>query len=242
MADGPISICLIVEARADAEAARCLVDRSIAEAVDWIDEALLGSYRAWTGIEPGTDFSAWTTVSNLAREHRIQVLGHFDGKPGHPDSRSAAKALKLLAKFGFPDAVVFVRDADDQPERRAGLNQARSQTPDLPVVVGVAIPEREAWLLAGFIPTNDDERARLTQSRKRLGFDPTQRPQELRGEGKRSAKRALQELSLGDRTREADCLQTTALDALRHSGSKCGLADFLDEIDVRLLPLFRPLS
>lgn len=237
MAEASFSICLVAEAAADARTVQALVDRCLCEQVDWFDEELLDSLRAWRGIEPAEPFSKWTRTAALAREHRIQSLGKFDGQPGSHYAKRASTTLKLFAKFGMPDAVILVVDADDQPARKQGLEQARDGfSIARRVVVGVANPEREAWVLAGFVAKDDVERQRLAAERQRLGFDPTTHPHELGGSGKRDAKRAYASL-VSDWDRERECLLTPELADLRGRGRGAGLADFLAEVEERLVRL-----
>jgi hypothetical protein len=232
----PRSIGLVVEAPADARTARILVDRALRARATWIDDdSLLEHIRAWRGIEPDSPVTYWKHVRALARAHDVRSHGHFSGEPGAPDAQAARRALLLLTKLGMPDAVVLLRDADAQPERRTGLQQARDGSAHFDrIAVGVAEPEREAWLLAGFRPCNEDERAALARERQRLGFDPCVEPHGLRGEGKRSAKTALANLTGSNRDRERQCLADTPLEHLRRRGAGCGLLAFLDELGTRV--------
>lgn len=180
----------------------------------------------------------WKHAKALARSHRIASPGFFDGDPGKEDARAARKALLLFLELGMPDIVVLVRDADDKPERRQGLAQARSGTPQPErVVIGVAHPEREAWVLAGFVPCDPREHDACASERQRLGFDPAQHPHELRGDGKRCAKTALANLLGTDRDREHRCLTEPPLSELRRRGQQTGLAAFLDEVEERIVPV-----
>lgn len=143
----------------------------------------------------------------------------------------------LFARLGMPDVVVLVRDADNRnEERREGFEQARTSSPHLSrIVIGIANPEREAWVLAGFVPCDEREQSALASERQRLGFDPTLRPHELGGNAKRSAKAALASLVGGDDRRELRCLTEPSLTHLRQRGAHTGLAAFLDEIDERVV-------
>lgn len=235
----PPGIALIVEAEADARTAQRLIDRCACE-IDWVDEGSLDHLRAWSQLHPAHPWLLWKQVRALCKEHNIRVQGQFDGKPGAPDARAARRALMLIRKLGGSEAAVLVRDADNQPERLEGLRQARDDArhglPRERIVIGVAIPEREAWHLCGYEPESDAEHQHLANERKRLGFDPTRKPHELRGDGKRSAKVCLDTLTEASYEREAACLDAP-LEQLRERGEACGLAPFLDEVDARILPL-----
>jgi hypothetical protein len=238
MAEATYSIGLVVEAPDDGATTTTLLDRCLVEGIEWLEAEHLPHLRAWRGIEPGTELTAWKHVTTLARKHRVVPMGFFDGNPGEHDARMARRVLLLFAKTGMPDLVVLVHDADDRPERRDGFEQARSGTPlSERIVIGIADPEREAWVLAGFVPCDEREQSALTSERQRLGFDPTLHPHELRGNGKRSAKAAHASLVGDDRQREHRCLTEPPLAHLRQRGQHTGLAAFLKEIDERIVPV-----
>ncbi len=238
MADATYSIGLVVEAPDDARTVTTLVDRCLVDRIGWLEAEHLEHLRAWRGIEPSTEHTAWKHVTTLVKQHRVAPMGFFDGNPGEHDARLARRALLLFAKLGVPDLVVLVHDADDRPDRRDGFEQARNGSHlRARIVIGIADPEREAWIIAGFVPCDEREQRALASERKRLGFDPTLHPHELRGNGKRSAKAALAGLLGDDRPREQSCLSEPTLEHLRRRGGQTGLAAFLDEIDERIVPL-----
>lgn len=236
MAEATYTIGLVVEAPADGTTTTTLIDRCLVERIDWLEAEHLEHLRAWRGIEPSTELTLWQHTTTLAKRHRVVPMGFFDGNPGEHDARLARRVLLLFAKLGMPDLVVLVHDADDRPDRRDGFEQARRSTP-MPerIVIGIANPEREAWVLAGFVPCDEREQSALASERQRLGFDPTLHPHELRGNAKRSAKTALASLVGGDERREHLCLTEPPLTHLRQRGEHTGLAAFLDEIDERVV-------
>ena len=82
----------------------------------------------------------------------------------------AARKAILYLRREFPglDAIVLLRDRDKQPLRRFGFEQARREDHGgLPIVVGLAVPMREAWVLSGY-ETDDDEAELLEAVRTRL--------------------------------------------------------------------------
>lgn len=236
MAETTYSIGLVVEASADGVTTTTLIDRCLVERIDWLEAEHLEHLRSWRGIEASTELTAWKQVTTLARTHRVVPMGFFDGNPGEHDARLARRVLLLFAKLGMPDLVVLVHDADERPDRREGFEQARSGMPMRErIVIGIANPEREAWVLAGFVPCDEREQSALDSERQRLGFDPTLHPHELRGNAKRSAKTALANLVGDDERREHRCLTEPPLTRLRQRGEHTGLAAFLDEIDERVV-------
>jgi hypothetical protein len=173
----------------------------------------------------------------------FRVRGHFDGSPGLPDAQAARRAIAYVRRcFNAVDAILLIRDMDDQPERRGGLEQARaSASSNAKIVIGVAIVERESWILSGFDPENDDEHARLNAESQSLGFNPCLRPQELTAckddAAKRSPKRVLAALTDGDWDRQRKCWMATSLAVLEARGQGNGLKDYLGEVRDRLVPL-----
>jgi len=236
---------VVYEAAADFRTATELADRVLVEVTDdWLDEDQLPYQREWIGTVPVEQGLTWKNIKQLAGAARIRPHhGHFNGEPGFPDAAAARRAIDyLLATQPQLDAVVLIRDRDDQPDRRKGLEQARDQdTSGLPIIIGLAVVEREAWAVCGFDPQNDEETARLDAERTRLGFQPHENSHELTA-GKddtatRSPKRVLRVLSGGDFHRERRCWAETPLDRLRERGGENGLAAYLQEVRERLAPL-----
>jgi hypothetical protein len=135
-----------------------------------------------------------------------------------------------------PAAVVLIRDRDNQEQRRRGLEQARNLGGwPFPIVIGLARPEREAWVIAGFEPRDAAEEARLQELARRLSFHPVREAHRL-SSGERDAKSALKSLTAGELAREHACLNETPLEVLRARGKETGLTDYLDEVRERLVP------
>jgi hypothetical protein len=104
------------------------------------------------------------------------------------------------------------------------------------VVEGLAIPKREAWVLAGFVPPSDDERRRPEACRQGLGFDPTIEAHRLTvgpHGANESAEDVLDALTGGQLEREAWRHKGTALSTLVGRGASSGLAAFVGEIEER---------
>jgi hypothetical protein len=233
---------VISEARADFITATELADRILLHEVEWLDD-VIDSQREWVGEDsPGTHL-AWTTVSHRAREVGIRAQGHFNGESGYPDAHAARRAIRYLMKqFEVVDAIVLIRDLDDQQERREGLKQARDEdTSGVKIVIGVAGCEREAWVICGFDPVDDSEKQLLGEENQKLGSNPCLRSHELTA-GKndialRSPKRVLKVLTGDNWERQQQCWRTTSLELLRERGEENGLTEYLDEIKQHLVPL-----
>ncbi len=230
-----VRIAVVHEARADFITATELADRVLLEAIDWLDRDSLIHYREWLQMTDDVSHLTWKAIKGLAAENGIRAHGHFGGEPALPDAATARRAILLLKKV-VPqlDAVVLVRDRDDHPERRDGLEQARREPHGIPIVVGLAVVERECWVLSGYEPIDPAESERLDSERRALGFDPRERSHELTAckddRAKRSPKRVLAVLAGGAWERERLCWTEHPLSELRRRGAHNGLAAYLDEI------------
>ena len=234
---------VVHEATADFATATELADRVLCEAIDWLDVDLLTHQRTWLGEAATGHRFTWKAMKQLAQRADIRAHGHFDDNPALSDAGAGRRAI-LVLRNAFPDldAILLIRDQDNDPERRHGLEQARSQGHGgIVIVVGLAIVEREAWLLSGYEPLDKTETARLEAERTRLGFDPRMRSHELTAckddRAKRSPKRVLRELSGGDWERECRCWRETDLPTLRERGGENGLAIYIKEVEERLVGL-----
>jgi hypothetical protein len=238
-----LRFALVHEARADFETATELADRVLLDAIKWLDDDLLVHQRTWLAESNSGHRLTWTAIPRLAREAGVRTHGHFEGESALPDAAAARRAIVFLRRE-FPDlsAILLIRDQDDQPERRGGLEQARSQDHgSLVIVVGLAVVERECWVLCGYDPQDEVETTRLNEERTWLGFDPRTRSHELTAckndLAHRSPKRVLRVLSADDRDRERRCWQETPLTTLLERGGENGLAAFLKEVRDQIAPL-----
>jgi len=244
-------LVLIVEAQADADAASILADRVFIEGdADWIDAETLPNLRQWTGIAPTTEFARWNGLSGFAKQLGIRTHGRGLGA----DGTAARKALLLVIHAQSNDdeieAVVLVRDMDNQPERCSSMEAARDELAEklaFQVAIAAPDPKREVWILHGFEPQSDKEKTLLADERKHLGFDPITNPERLRGDRRRGAdqgdrdmKLVVERLTEGEYERERQCLETTPLAVLSERGQATGLSDYLGEVETRLLPLLVP--
>lgn len=221
-----------------------IADRVLCGSVDWIVPEMLDAFRQWRGLTRGEPFLAWKQVHTRARDANIRINGYFEGESGAPDAFITRRALALLTAKGERDidAVLLLRDSDNDAERRKGLDQGRAGVDGLgPILIGVAHTKRECWALAGFMPLDEAERERLDALRQELGFDPCAQAQELTAEhpgAKRDAKRVLSLLTGEDFEREATCWKEAPLQQLEERGEAAGLAAFIRELRLKLVPLW----
>lgn len=163
-----VRFAVVYEADADFQTATELADRVLVEAIEWLNEDLVTYQREWLAeTGEGARFT-WRGIKQLALNVGIRVHGHFDGEPSLPDAAAARRAIRfLLRTVPNINAIVLIRDQDDQPERRAGLEQARRQDRSgIVIAMGLAIVERECWVVSGFEPQDEGESSRLEAERK----------------------------------------------------------------------------
>ena len=255
---------VIVESRADAETATKLAERVLLEKIEWLDSEQLQYHFQWSGLEVNTDYSCWTDIRHIAE--RAKELGHSVPKfLGHSktgslkaDGAATLKALNLvtyLQRKRLIKAVIFIRDLDDQPDRKGGLNQARLEYinrrskleidthSNLEIIIGTADRMREAWVLNGFDALNPTEERILQEIKVGLNFDPCKDAQKLRSNSfehpdrERNPKVVVKRLADDNRLREQKCWEETSLELLRQRGENTGLTDYLNEIEERLKPI-----
>ena len=240
------------EAAADFQLASGLVDRVLHDdGPRWVADLMEAdttrdSVRAWVPDGARSFFKLGELAGQMRSRGLLAQQGRFGGEVGAADARMARNALRVAGHIHKDEelaAVVLVRDMDqDGPNRRKGLSQARDTAragATFAIVLGCADPMREAWVLAGFEPSDEAERALVEDARRELGFHPCEEAHQLDAQNetaKKNAKRVLASLTRADPEREERCWTEAPLDRLRARGQRSGLAEFLDEIREHLLP------
>lgn len=238
-----IRVVVIHEAQADFITATELADRLLVEQVEWLDETMLASQRQWIGEQPVAHRLTWKSMRQRAHKLGIRVHGHSEGQPGLPDARAARRAIAVARReVGDLDAILLIRDADDQYARKHGLEQARTaDNSGCVIVIGVAVCERECWVITGFVAKDPRETEQLKAETQKLGWNPCHQSEELTAvkddSALKSPKRLLAVLTNSDWRRQQECWSVTPLDTLRDRGGSNGLNDYLGEIQTHLVPL-----
>jgi hypothetical protein len=244
-------ILLICEGPSDPRVAKGFAERVLVEHEDllWLRQAPVEAFIPWRGLTENTVYLKWSDVPRLYGDDRTmpEYIGGFGEQTPNHMAKAASRALRLAQKSN-PTAIVLVCDGDEKyEERKAGLEQAREKhattTNACPVVIGVANRCREAWVLAGFDPRDDRERALLKSLRDKLSFDPIREPHKLqeKNEGEpRSPKNALRKLLNHDSEREHPSWEETPLETLKQNGEACGLKAYLEEVETKLVPIYDP--
>lgn len=247
---------VIVESGADAETATKLAERVLVEEIEWLDVEQLPHLYRWRGLQQNTDFSCWKDIGHIVKQTRgyrpPRFIGHRRGQPLKADGAASIKIFNLIRYLQQKEdreikAVLLIRDLDNQPERREGLEQARAQysgrQPALEIVIGTADRMREAWVLNGFVPHDPAEQQLLADLAAQLNFDPCLESHKLRSNSiaepghLKNPKVVLRELTGGDHLREKSCWEETPVAQLRERGQHTGLTAYLEEVEKRLIPL-----
>jgi len=251
-----LEFVVIVESSVDAEIATKLAERVLVEKIDWLEDDQLQHLFRWSGLQENTKHSCWKDIRNIierAKEaglHIPKFRGHSKSGAIKADGAASIKILnlvRLLPKNRKIKAILFIRDLDNQPERREGIEQARlehlERQPKLEIIMGMADRMREAWVLNGFNPSNPKEIQTLEKITIQLSFNPCEESHRLRSNSReepervRNPKVVLEELTGNDKPREQQCWEETSLKLLRQRGSNTGLAAYLQEIEQRLVPI-----
>jgi len=239
-----IEFVVIVESSADARTATKLAERLLVEKVEWLEHETLQYYFQWSGLQENTEHSCWQDINQIIQNLKQSLgfrppryLGH--GKDGalKADGAAAIKILNLvrfLQKTRQIKAVLLIRDLDNQSERREGIEQARSEhinrQPKLEIIIGTADRMREAWVLNGFIPSNQQEKQILQEITTELRFNPCDESHRLcsnsweERDRLRNPKVVVEKLTGGRMQREKQCWEETRL-------------EYIKEIEERLIPI-----
>ncbi|MEG3934883.1 MULTISPECIES: hypothetical protein [unclassified Microcoleus] len=252
-----IEFVVIVESSADARTATRLADRVLVEKIDWLEPEMLQHLFQWSGLEAGTENSCWKNINQIIDNFQQSLgfrppryLGHRKDGALKADGAAAIKIINLvrfIQKTRQIKAVLLIRDLDNQPQRREGIEQARSEQierqPKLEIIMGTADRMREAWVLNGFIPSNQQEKQILQEIMTELTFNPCEESHRLRSNSLtepdriRNPKVVVEKLTGGKMEREQQCWEDTPVEFLRKKGVYTGLTAYIDEIEERLIPI-----
>jgi hypothetical protein len=227
-------IVVVIEGSSDLLVVRGFAETALREVIP----EFAPEWFSWRGLEEHNLYLRWQDVElELERRKVPKVYGKFPGAVVNKYAYRARSALQLC-HLANPLAVILVCDADTQPERLDALKQARDNhfSQKYPVVVGVANPCREAWLVCSYTPQTELDRKRLEALTQSLSFHPCRQPERLNtADGTRNAKKVLEQL-LGE-TEETELFAAMKYPHLLECGTECGLAACLSEIQTKLSPL-----
>jgi hypothetical protein len=110
-------------------------------------------------------------------------------------------------------------------------------------MLSTGLSPRQAWVLNGFIPSNQDEEQILKEITTELKFNPCEESHRLRynlltgSDRLRNPKVVVEKLTGGRMEREQQCWEDTPLEYLREKGDRTGLTAYIMEIEERLIPI-----
>jgi hypothetical protein len=255
-----MKLIIFCEADADFRTIEALLDEILCLRIDWVRDQFpeyAGSVREWeysaSNQRTWFDLHKWR---DIAKDFDVLPFrGHLDGKPagyGTVQLITISQIVRKICKSSQapPEAFLFVWDMDKQgAERHESITQAMKKSE---LIAGVKIllacpnPIRETWILAGFEPNHESERAALEEARQALGFWPNEKPHELTAGNEHAlhhAKRVLKALGVASWEREQECLKISdekRRSLLAQRGAGCGLEEYLAAIERELIPLIDP--
>ncbi len=249
-------IAVVCEGPSDFPVARELIDQTLLRCVElhWInDDADLSVHRVYSGETDTVPFIKWASIdTDSPKDYRRSLRAMF--KEDWPTHDTAVRVQRVLFDFlrrssdvgEAPPYIVIVKDTDNDTARADQLNDVRAllEVKQLPAVLGVQHTELECWLLAGFQPGDDSERNRLAEVCRGdfppgVGFNPCEKSHQLtatkKDQDKLSPKRVLNHLTNSDPARAITGLHRNHHAVLAARGTENGLADFLLDIEKRLI-------
>jgi hypothetical protein len=253
---------LFCEAAEDHRTIEALVDALLRLWGDeWVSDVLdtqPESVRCWWCHEGDRCWYDLHKVYALADDLEVQRhYGHFAGEPANAWAVTLDTVFRIVRKVHSkhppaerPTAVIVVWDADKEPGYRLdGIEKAMKHAVDVPAgvvrVVALAVPEREAWVLAGFDPVDDGERVRLAAWRQQLGYAPHENAHRLSagsGAAKDDSKAVLGDLC-PTAERQRACLAIPDHErrgVLLARGLFSGLKGWIESVEELLLPQVDP--
>lgn len=247
---GVPTFTVVAEDRLGAKVVHTLVDRILIEKIEWAYQGLLKDLRQWQTFPNERRYYDRKHAVLDQKEHfpRVKFHGQFKGHSWASEALHY-KSLFLLYEKHWGTQFLFVARDGDKPAAdrheafKAVYQEYQSKRPEITkrIILAFAIPEVEAWLIAGFEEQNDKERQTLKLVKQELGFNPVEHPERLTSnnrEDKKDAKRRFGELCCGqDQSVIEDRCLKTSLETLKQNGQKCGLANFINQIQSKVLPL-----
>jgi len=243
-------ILVVCESPYDFDVCSRYIDRTIEDyGPDWA-KGDLDAARVYIGINATSDviletFVRWGHIGKVTdtlterdkhRKEIIQTRPFGSGFPKHPYCiyfERFVNAVFFADGSQKPDAVVLLLDADNDENRRNGLQSLNThyQKFGTPIAIGVPDPETECWELAGFEhKLTDEEAKRIDEVERDLdGVHPIRQSHRLhaaKASDVRHPKHVLSCLTCDVASRRKQC-HDAPFDLLKRNGRENGLSDFL---------------
>ncbi len=253
-------LAIVCEAQADQMIGSDLADRVIIENAElhWIDKDNIDDYREWISFDSEHNYIKWGTLSKIVKKFQadnrfnLEITGKWKKFPHLKCARIMLAALKKNSSRKI-DAVILLCDSDKKKLRLEGFEEARNSKPleekhdvsepnhwPFEIIIGVAHPKRECWVLNGFSPKDKREETELENIKNEISFDPCKEAERLNDDkgNPRDAKRVLKKLTGGNFDRERECWSSSSLEELKMRGTKTGLTNYITELGDRLPRVF----
>lgn len=245
--DNRLPVCFVCEASFDYRVARTLFERVARAKVSWLADADLDHHFRFIEFD-GQGFLAWKDVPRVIRDLGlvVRVTGNTLDK-GLADYHATYRALTALRQRDVTlrsrGIVVFLRDLDNQPERREGIRRAydavREKHGSPRGAAGCPNTKVECWCLAAY-PRDRVSREKFEQVRQRLSFDPLTNAHQLsvtgseKSDARNDAKRVLSDLLGNTIDEHMRGIVSTDLSTLKDRGTDVSISSFLQSLEEAL--------
>ena len=153
------TLVLVCEGGADAADLRALTTRVIEEEHDWV-RGITESVVTWWHPDGSAGYVSWTEILKLAAPLTVPPV---HGESGSPVQRQVLRLARAIQRQRRKEhcCVVFVHDGDRNASAwaegiAAGISAWKRHEKDR-LAFGIAQPEHEAWVLAGYSPEGETE-------------------------------------------------------------------------------------
>lgn len=165
-----VKILLAVEGTSDVRRVRILLDRWLADNVDWFSDEHPELCRAFIGLDEGSEF---VSVKSIPSRRKAMSPGGRFGAPHPSGDAGTLRDLRILMDRGEVDAdvVIWMRDSDGRDDRHVqAAAHIREHGEQERFILGYARQAGEAWVLVGWYAQTDADRtseAALTRQTSR---------------------------------------------------------------------------
>lgn len=252
MSSASLTIVHCAEDELAAFVSRTMLDcciRKKAKAI-WLREHLSGSLemvRRYVDLHQREGWSGPTEVQNIRDSPKCRRLRiHPKGLQANAAVAYLCARLAQVLEIEGPWVLLLSFDVDRRPDQ----HRCRRGAPaDLNCVVAEAVPEFDAWVLAGFVPGSKADGDRLESARselRRKGFhvDPVTEPHRLTsnvdGDARDAKILCTRILGLEAQAGSGDGRVVQCLDSFEQvatNASQAGFAEFIADIERVVLPL-----
>ncbi|MEM9459364.1 MAG: hypothetical protein AAGF11_34615 [Myxococcota bacterium] len=154
-----MKVFLALEGPSDLRRVRWLLDRWLADNVDWFVPEYPDSCRELIGVDPGQKF---LKIKSIPERRKELVRGGFGGPHPRGEAGTLHDLRIILRKLNLePDVVLWLRDSDGDDRRAEDAHEWVERTGESKrFILGYAQQVSEAWVLVGWVAKSaQDDRA-----------------------------------------------------------------------------------